>query len=351
LERQVATGLSVGATLVCVLLGSLWSFSHQPRGEALRFCLLVVFPVGISVGYLLRSFFLRGQRRRKRILAEPFSPLWETILASRVVFYIALGEEEKTRFRRDLQLFLGEKRITGIGTEVDEICRVLSAASAVISVFGFPQWEWDHIGEILVYPSAFGRDFQPVDATHPGGAIGMVGNEALDRVMILSKPDLIHGFTNTTDKRNVGIHEFAHLVDRADGNFDGVPKVGLSRDAIGPWMELVRREMVKIESRRSLLDRYGATNPTEFFAVASEVFFETPELLKKKHPELYEALTQVFRQDTASRLKGVLKSMLRPGGDRLGRNSRCPCGSGKKYKRCCLGIEESRQRVAGHRDI
>jgi hypothetical protein len=152
--------------------------------------------------------------------------------------------------------------------------------------------------------------------------------------MILSMPDLITGFRNAADKRNVGDHEFAHLVDKADGEIDGVPGIGLDRQTIGPWIDLIRRKMDDIEAGRSDINQYALTNEAEFFAVMSEYFFERPGVLERKHPELYAALERVFNQDMRSRTVRW-RSELKRGRPKFGRNSPCPCGSGQKFKKCC----------------
>ena len=121
----------------------------------------------------------------------------------------------------------------------------------------------------------------------------------MNRLMILSKPDLVAGFRNFGDKRNVGIHEFAHLVDKSDGTIDGLPHVGLDQAAIGPWIDLVRRKMAEMEAGDSDINPYGLTNEAEFFAVAIEAFFETPIKFRRKHPKLYGQLSAYFQQDPA----------------------------------------------------
>jgi Mlc titration factor MtfA (ptsG expression regulator) len=163
----------------------------------------------------------------------------------------------------------------------------------------------------------------------------MVGTGFMNGMMILSKPDLIQGFRNPADKRNVGFHEFAHLVDKSDGSIDGIPAVGLDRESIGPWIELIRREMREIERGDSDLDPYALTNEAEFFAVATEYFFERPGLMQRKHPELFGLMQKVFQQDLAGRLSALRRERKRRP-RRLGRNSPCPCGSGRKFKKCCL---------------
>ena len=159
----------------------------------------------------------------------------------------------------------------------------------------------------------------------------MVGAGHLRGVMILSKPSLLAGFDNAGDKQNVGIHEFAHLVDMADGSIDGIPP-GVPPDVARSWIQWMAQELADPPEKRSHINPYAYTNEAEYFAVLTEYFFEAPCVLKQKNPELYEMLEKMMRQDTASFLSGVK----RPRARRIGRNSRCPCGSGKKYKKCCL---------------
>jgi len=283
------------------------------------------------IAYLVYSGMTRKVRRRRRILAQPFPAEWEVVLQREVVFFRALDPEGQKRFRRELQVFLGEKLITGIKLELDTTTRVLTAASAIIPIFGFSEWEWDQISEVLVYPDRFDWDFAFESGTERN-ILGMVGTGALNRLMILSKPDLLRGFRNPGDQRNVGFHEFAHLVDKSDGTMDGLPAVGLERAAIGPWIELVRRKMEEMRRGDSDIDKYGLTNEVEFFAVTSEYFFERPGVMERKHPELYAMLSRVFNQNPAA----VLAREMTRGRPRFGRNSPCPCGSGVKYKKCCL---------------
>jgi len=273
----------------------------------------------------------RRFRHRRAILSQPFPSDWEAVLQHEVAFYRALEPTERERFRRELQVFLGEKRITGIKTDVDTTTRVLAAASAIIPIFGFPDWEWDQISEILVYPARFDKEFD--FGAGPGRhTLGMVGSGAMNRLMILSKPDLLRGFRNPGDKRNVGIHEFAHLVDKSDGTIDGVP--GIDRRAVGPWFELMRRKMDEIRRGDSDIDPYALTSPAEFFAVAAEYFFERPGVMERKHPELYAMLAEVFNQDLRTRAKKLAREIKR-GRPAFGRNSPCPCGSREKFKKCC----------------
>jgi Mlc titration factor MtfA (ptsG expression regulator) len=291
-------------------------------------------PFAALTAYLLYAGMTRKLRRRRRILAQPFPAEWEAVLQREVVFFRALEPEDQQRFRRELQVFLGEKLITGIKLELDTTTRVLAGASAIIPIFGFPEWEWDQISEILVYPDRFDREFA-FESDTQRHTLGMVGTGELNRLMILSKPDLLSGFRNPGDKRNVGLHEFAHLVDKSDGTIDGLPSVGLERAAVGPWIDLVRRKMEEMRRGDSDIDPYGLTNEAEFFAVATEYFFERPGVMQRKHAELYAMLSRVFDQSPGERSAQMAREIKR-GRPRFGRNSPCPCGSGAKYKKCCL---------------
>jgi Mlc titration factor MtfA (ptsG expression regulator) len=165
---------------------------------------------------------------------------------------------------------------------------------------------------------------------------GMVGTGFMNGMMILSQPDLHRGFINDTDKQNVAIHEFVHLLDKEDGNIDGVPEVLMDNQFAMPWMELVQKEIQSIQKLKSDINPYAAYNKQEFLAVTSEYFFERPELMEEKHPELYKMLQSIFKQNMKTRLANAIKRIV-PGKNKktFSRNSPCPCGSGKKYKKCC----------------
>ena len=328
-ERHIrlwALVFAVVTLLVSTLVALVVIRTGRPTGPTL---VLALFPaLGAYVWHT------RKIRRRHAILRSTFPPEWEAVLQRDVLFFRVLDPSAQQRFRRELQVFLGEKRITGIKVHLDTTTRVLVAASALIPIFGFSDWEWDQINEVLVYPNRFDGEFEFGDG-QDHNILGMVGTGGLNRLMILSGPDLVNGFRNATDKRNVGVHEFAHLVDKSDGMIDGLPGVGLDRQAIGPWIDLVRRKMAEIEEGKSDINRYALTNEAEFFAVTSEYFFERPGVMQRKHPALFSMLERVFNQDLRTRM-GAWRRELKRGRPQLGRNSPCPCGSGRKFKKCCL---------------
>lgn len=146
--------------------------------------------------------------------------------------------------------------------------------------------------------------------------------------MILSKEALHKGFSNESDKKNTAIHEFVHLIDKMDGKIDGVPGVLLQKQYAIPWIELMNKKMDEIYENESDINPYGGTHQSEFFAVASEYFFERPKLLERKHPVLYKMLERIFNQE-------MDEKTLHTVGKDIGRNDPCICGSGEKYKNCC----------------
>ena len=195
-----------------------------------------------------------------------------------------------------MMVFLSEISIDGIGVEVEELENLLIAASAVIPFFGFKEWHYPHLNTVMVYPNSFNHGFQYKDSADSKHIMGMVGSGILEGQMILSRQALRQGFKNATDKNNTAIHEFVHLVDKADGEIDGIPPTILDQQYTIPCLKLVHDKIEEINADKSVIRNYGGSSQVEFFAVASEYFFERLDLLKRKHPKLYIMLEQCFGQ-------------------------------------------------------
>ena len=276
----------------------------------------------------------RRYLRRVTVMQQPFPDEWERILCTHVAFFVALNDTEKARFRHLVQIFLDEVLITGIRTEVDETIRVLVAASAAIPIFGFHDWEYHRLREVLIYPDAFDDAYQ----SHGGSdanILGMVGLHHLSGVMILSKPALLAGFAHQAGTQNVGVHEFAHLVEQEASEYGLPPEVPWM--VVRQWVRYVARELARPSTQRANISAYAYTNEHEYFAVLAEYFFTSPELLKRRDPALYAMLRGMFHQDTESLLP--LVPQRRQG---VSHNAPCPCGSGKKYKHCCFAENAKR---------
>ena len=184
-----------------------------------------------------------------------------------------------------------------MNTEVEDIDRMMIAASAVIPIFGFTDWEYINLNEVLLYPDHFNEKFAYEGEDR--NTLGLVGDGPYQNIMILSKTALRAGFNDQSGKSNTAIHEFVHLIDKTDGAVDGIPEFLLDKPSVLPWLALMRQKIKEIMENDSDINVYGATNQAEFFAVASEYFFEKPELLQAKHPKLYDILSRIFRQQPA----------------------------------------------------
>lgn len=230
---------------------------------------------------------------RKKTNSQPSQTTEVKILEENVVFYQKLNSQEKKQFVQALRKFLSQVRITGVKIKIDDRDKTFVGAGAIIPVFRFPGWKYHNIHEILIYPESF--DHESFNQT--GGdrhTLGVVGNGPLQNIMILSRQDLRRGFENNTDKNNTAVHEFVHLVDKDDGAVDGVPDTLIPHQYSKPWLQLIHKEIAAIVEGESDINPYGSKNEAEFFAVASEYFFERPELMQEKHPELYKLMEKVF---------------------------------------------------------
>ena len=226
----------------------------------------------------------------------------QNVLQEHVKFYSKLSVQEQVLFEYKVEEFLINVSVIGVNTTIDEKDKVLIAASAIIPIFAFKEWKYQNLKEVIVYPDNFNLDFE---TTGPSRNIkGLVGTGYMDGKMLLSKAALHHGFSNETDKRNTAIHEFIHLIDKADGKVDGIPELLLEEPNQLPWLKYMYQQIKLIQTNKiNDIDEYGATNEKEFFSVASEYFYEHPKLLQKKHPKLYSKLEHIFKQDMAQRFK------------------------------------------------
>ena len=290
---------------------------------------ILIFIIIVGIG--LYAYSWNRTRPKKGTIPEgKFPNKWRVILTTEVPFYRSLSRWEKKKFERKVQDFLLKCSISGVGTEITILEKILVASSAVIPIFGFKDWSYVHLEEVFIYPSVFNKDFEQEGPNR--NVLGMVGTGYMDGKMILSQEALLHGFKNTSDKKNTAIHEFVHLIDKQDGAIDGIPDALIEKEHLKPWMHYMDKRMDEIFEGDSDINAYGGTNRAEFFSVTSEYFFERPKLLKKKHPRLYAFLEKIYKQDMTQR--DLNTSVQSPS-----RNDTCPCGSGEKYKNCCGGLE------------
>jgi Mlc titration factor MtfA (ptsG expression regulator) len=258
---------------------------------------------------MLRMIFswLR-QRRRGRILAKPFPSDWLQYLRKNVVHYQYLAEAEQARLRDDLRVFIAEKSWEGCGglQMTDEI-KVTIAAQACLLVLGMEHNYYDRVQSILVYPHGYRAP------THEGGPGGAILETTADRLgeahyrgpVILSWAEVLADGRRPGGGTNLVIHEFAHQLDMLDGVIDGTPPLR-DREQARRWHNVMTAEYQRLieaseQGRATLLDQYGTVDEGEFFAVATECFFDKPTRMSRRHPQLYDLLREYYRQDPAAR--------------------------------------------------
>lgn len=234
--------------------------------------------------------------RRRRLLKEPFPEKWLTILDDMVPFYRGLSGDLKERFRRMLRIFAEEKAFTGIsGMGITDEVRVVVSACAIRLIVNLDLSYYDRLSEILVYPYVY---------AHPDEEGAILGEADDWGTVVLSWPAVLEGLADPRDGHETVIHEFAHVLDRAgDGVFDGTPKLKAMAD-YKPWARVMSLHFLRLReekrSETSVLRMYGATNEAEFFAVATEAFFEKPVQMKRKLPDLYAELQEFYGGDPAA---------------------------------------------------
>ncbi|WDF54278.1 zinc-dependent peptidase [Mucilaginibacter sp. KACC 22063] len=247
----------------------------------------------------LVAWYLSSNKRKVPVtdVAAPKSS-YKDLLNAHVEYYNKLNDADQLRFERLISEFLTEVNVEGVGVEVTDVIRILVAASAIIPVFGFKEWRYQNLTNVIVYPDTFDAEYQFEGENR--NIMGMVGTGYMNGQMLLSYSALLKGFSKSSGKENTGIHEFVHLLDKSDGATDGVPENMMSHEYATPWLQMMHKEMHRIKEGKSDINPYALTNEAEFLAVASEYFFEKPDQFKAKHPELYEQLSQVFRQEPAN---------------------------------------------------
>lgn len=255
--------------------------------------------------------FLRDRRRRK-LLAEPFPPAWNEHIRRNVVHDRWLDSDERAHLRDLVRIFVAEKHWEGCGgLDLDDEIRVTIAAQACLLVLNLPNQLYRNVVSVLVYPStvavpprrigSFEVPLGPV-----AGPLPILGEAQHRGPVILVWDSVKRAGRHPERGHNVVYHEFAHKLDMLDGRADGTPELH-GRAEYQRWAQVCSQEYLALREQTArgihrLLDPYGATNEAEFFAVATELFFDRPAELRRHHPELYGVLKAFYRQDPATRV-------------------------------------------------
>lgn len=252
-------------------------------------------------------FGLLKQRRRRWLRALPFPKDWLQMIERDVRFFHRLSANDQAELLGHIRVFLAEKRFEGCGgLELTDEIRVTIAAQACLLLLHRKTDYFPRLLTILVYPSTYIVHEERQVNDHlweegPTGRLGETGREM--RSMVLAWDSVKSGATDPSDGRNVVFHEFAHQLDFEDYATDGVPELKTRAQQLA-WRAVMRVEFVSLQAAETtgiptLLDNYGANSPAEFFAVATEAFFERPWALRAHHSGLYTELRHYFQQDPA----------------------------------------------------
>lgn len=246
------------------------------------------------------------RRRRRKVLSAPPPSQWNSYLEG-LPFFGTLTGPEQVRLVADARILVAEKNWEGCGgLDLTEEMQVVIAAQAALLILNLDHEFYRRTASILVYPSTFvlPERYQRDGMVQASGT-PVLGLAHHGGPVVLAWDSAWHGAENAKDGRNVVFHEFAHKLDMLDQMANGTPPLH-QRDQYQAWQRIMTREFEKLnvaadKRRRTLLDKYGASNPAEFFAVATECFFEKSRLLRDKHPELYQQFQTYYRQDPAER--------------------------------------------------
>lgn len=259
-------------------------------------------PVVLVVLVFAATYYLK-RWRNKRLLSKAFPEQWQQILTERISVYALLQEQERRKLEQLIHLFLDDKEFYGCaGLVITDVMKVCIAAEACLLLLGQSGPVYPKLQSILVYPTAFTakRDLHQEDGTVVAGEHHLLGESWGNGRVILSWDDVEEGARDFTDGHNVVLHEFAHQLDSASGSSNGAPP--LRSNSYQTWASVFSDNFEDLQARvlqgkPTVMDGYGATNPAEFFAVATETFFEKPDDLLRNRPELFQELQRYYRLD------------------------------------------------------
>ena len=250
-------------------------------------------------------------RRRKKLNEAPFSVLWEDIILQNVAHYSMLEDDERSHLRALIQVFIAEKHWEGAsGLELTDEIRVTISAQACLLLLGLHHNYYRNVQSIIIYPSTvvppqrkpsfFENAITPVARDQP-----IIGQAFLQGPVIIIWDAALSGGRHPASGHNVIYHEFAHKMDMLDGAADGTPPLR-NRAEYRDWVQTCSHEFLRLKQdalkgKKSFLDAYGATNEAEFFAVATEQFFDRPRSMIAHAPDLYRVLKEYYRQDPSGR--------------------------------------------------
>jgi len=262
----------------------------------------------IAAGILVLAFVFAKRAFRDKKLQQfadmPFPAEWETILEKNVTLYRHLPDALREQLHNTIKIFIAEKHFEGLGgLEITDEIKVTIAAEASLLLLNRKNSDYPGLSSILVYPSAYvAQQTTPVGGgVYIEGESVRLGESWQHGSVVLAWDHVKQGAVNSQNGHNVVLHEFAHQLDQEGGASDGTPILE-KRSSYATWARIMSKEYEQLRSdiehnKKSVMDDYGATNPAEFFAVATETFFEKPKQLQKKAPDLYAELKDFYKVD------------------------------------------------------
>jgi len=249
-------------------------------------------------------------RRRKALRAHPFPEAWRAIVSANVPYVSTLSPEDRAELEGHVRVFLDEKKFEGCGgLKITDEVRVTIASEACLLLLHRETDYFPDLEVILVYP----HPYVAKSSVHLARGVTLADEQArlgqsASGVVVLAWDAVRRGATDADDGHNVTLHEFAHQLDQEDGVADGAPVLP-GRAMYIAWAHVLGEEFAHLvdevdKNHRTDIDAYGATNPAEFFAVVTEMFFGKPTALERRHPQLYRQLSLFYRQDPAARSGG-----------------------------------------------
>lgn len=252
------------------------------------------------------------KKRRKRIIETPFPDSWEEIIQHNVAHYCMLDDDERSHLQDLIQVFISEKTWEGAGgLEITHEIQVTISAQACLLLLGLEHNFYQNVESIIVYPSTvispqrqpgfFENTITPVEPEQP-----ILGQAFRQGPVIIVWDAALRSGRHPEGGHNVIYHEFAHKLDMLDHTPDGTPPLR-SSDEYRDWVQICSREYLRLrhdikKGKKSFLNNYAGTNEAEFFAVATEQFFDQPRVMLNHAPDLYRVLQEYYRQDPVERI-------------------------------------------------
>ena len=232
-----------------------------------------------------------------------FDPAWEAILRTNYAHWSTLSEAELVRMRMLTARFISDNEWEAAqGMDITTEVEVVIAAQAAMLLLGLEIDEYFDVTSIIVHKSTVRlRGVRRGAAgTMSDGVQHLSGQATPQGPVVLSWAAVKRGAARPGGD-NVVYHEFAHRLDMLDGITDGTPPLG-SEEAGARWAAVCAPAYARVQAGDSVLRRYAATNIAEFFAVATEAFFNRPHLLAEHEPDLFDELRRFYGQDARTRL-------------------------------------------------